>query len=71
MDNLGDKKLKYNELLQREIKSKLYLDNQNIDIEIIEKKYIPAYLKITKELSKMLNDIKIYTPEDALEGFKI
>jgi hypothetical protein len=64
-------KLEYNKLLQRENKAKLYLDNKNIDIEIIEKKYIPEYKKVTRELSKILNEIKIYSVQEALEGFKI
>ena len=71
MDNMKAKKLKYNELLQREIKSKLYIDNKNINIEIIEKKYIPAYQELTKDLSKLLNEIKVYSVQEALEGFKI
>lgn len=71
MKGINSTKLKYNELLKREKKAQLYIDNPNIDIKIISEKYIPEYQKIVRELSELLNKIGSYTQEEALEGFKI
>jgi len=67
--NIEKMKTKYNEILKRQKKAELYLDNEEIKMVIIEKTYIPEYNKIVKELSLLLNAIRIYSPEEALEGF--
>ena len=71
MDNITLLKKKYNDLLQREKKACLYLNNKNIKIETIEKSYIPEYQKITIELSEIGKQIKGATQEELLNGFKI
>jgi hypothetical protein len=53
---LGYQEEKYNQLLQRHEKAAIYLDNPTIAIEEKEK-YIPVYLAILKELSKILEQI--------------
>ena len=71
MDNSKVLKEKYNSLLQREKKACLYLNNKNINLEVIEKTYIPEYQKITIELSEIGRQIKGATEDEILNGFKL
>lgn len=71
MENQTVLKKKYNDLLQREKKACLYLNNKNIKLETIEKSYIPEFNKITIELSKVGRQIKGAAEEELINGFKI
>ncbi|MBU3098366.1 MULTISPECIES: hypothetical protein [Clostridium] len=71
MENITVLKKKYNDLLLREKKACLYLNNKNIKLEIIVKTYIPEYQKITKELSEIGKQIKGASKDELLNGFKI
>lgn len=69
--NVNKCKLKYNELLKREEKARLYIDNPNIDLQLIEQKYIPIYLMIVRQLSVLQMVIGECTEEEKNNGFNI
>lgn len=71
MGTVAEKKKQYNELLSREKKAQLYIDNPNVSMDKILNLYIPEYQRIVQRLSKLLNEIGSYTQQEALEGFKI
>lgn len=68
-------KEKYNGLLTREKNGRNYIDNPARTKDDLDK-FIPLYMKICDELSKMIEiyewiEKKEISPENALEGFKI
>jgi len=71
MINSMKMKIKYNELLKRQKKAELYLDNPGIKMEIIIKNYIPEYLKIVKKLSALMLFLPDSTTDEILNGFEI
>lgn len=71
MCNLLKLETEYNEILKRANKAELYINNKNIDLKIITEKYIPAYNKIVVQLSRILNQIIIYSQDEALNGFNL
>lgn len=73
MIDIDKAKKKYNELLEREKKACLYLNNKDkdIDIKIIIDKYIPAYQEITRQLSLLMKVIPGMTEDEILNGFKL
>lgn len=70
MNNIIELKKQYNEVLKREKKAQLYIDNPNVSDDTVYGKYMPEYQKIIRQLSRLLNEIGTYTQEEALEGFK-
>lgn len=71
MIDIDKAKKKYNELLEREKKACLYLNNKSISLEIIIDKYIPAYQEITRQLSLLMKVIPGITEDEILNGFKL
>lgn len=73
MDKLKELKEKYNKLLQREKKAEGYLNNAT---EEQQEKWLPEFIRITVDLSKMMWKYKELTGkemtiDETLEGFKL
>ena len=62
-------KQNYNQLLVRYKNAEIYMNNPNIPFSEKEK-YINEVCKITERLGILLDSIKNYTQEEALNGFK-
>jgi len=62
-------KKQYNELLARYKNAEEYLDNAGIELSEREK-HIPLALEVIKELNRLLQEIKAYSENEVLHGFK-
>lgn len=63
-------KLKYNALLLRYAKAEIYMENPKILMDA-KLKFVPELVKLTFELSTLLDAIGAYTDVEALNGFYI
>jgi len=63
-------KIKYNELLKRQKKAELYLNNPNIDMKTILYKYSPEYQRIIVKLSALIFCLEM-TDDEISNGFKL
>ncbi len=70
MEGILQAKQLYNVLLERHSKALKFFDNNTIANDKKET-WIPQYIEIVESLGDLLDTIKVYTRDEALEGFKI
>lgn len=61
-------KNRYNQLLSRYKQAEVYMNNPKVS-NTQKEAYLPELRKITEKLGILLNSIKEYTEEEALNGF--
>lgn len=70
MDPIMELKKAYNKTLERHGRASQYMDNNDIPLREREK-LLPKLVDIQKRLGNLLDNIKVYTKLEALNGFEI